>query len=71
MKKWRIFNTYAENSSMKQYHLIFTKKEKVEDAFMEFGKYSLPFNQIQGYCIQSEALVGVSDSNNLLGMKWE
>ncbi|HUW89572.1 MAG TPA: hypothetical protein VMV43_03560 [Candidatus Nanopelagicaceae bacterium] len=56
---------------MKQYHLIFTKKEKVEDAFMEFGKYFLPFNQIQGYCIQSEALVGVSDSNNLLGMKWE
>ena len=71
VKKWRVFNTYAGKDGMKAYHLIYTEKEKAEDAFMEIGKYFLPFHQIEGFRIQSEVLIGVSDSYNLIGMKWD
>ena len=71
MKKWRVFNTFAGNDGMKQYHLIYTEKEKAEDAFMAIGKYFMPFQQIEGYRVQIEVLIGVSDSYNLIGMKWE
>jgi len=71
VKKWRIFNTYAGNDGMKQYHLIYTDKEKAEEAFMEIGKYFIPFYQIEGYRIQIETLIGVSDGYKLIGMKWE
>ncbi len=70
VKKWRVFNTYAGKEGMKQYHLIYTEKEKTEETFMEIGKYFLPFYQIEGFSIQSEVLLGVSDSYNLIGMKW-
>jgi len=56
---------------MKQYHLIYTEKENAEDAFMEIGKYFMPFHQIEGFRIQSEVLIGTSDGFKLLGMKWE
>jgi hypothetical protein len=71
VKKWRVFNTYAGKDGMKAYHLIYTEREKAEDAFMEIGKYFLPFHQIEGFNIQSEVLIGVSDSYNLIGMKWD
>lgn len=71
VKKWRIFNTFAGNDGMKQYHLIYTEKEKAEDAFMEIIKYFMPFNEIEGFRIQSEALIGVSATYNLIGMKRE
>ncbi|MBY8980591.1 MAG: hypothetical protein KGD72_09385 [Candidatus Lokiarchaeota archaeon] len=71
MKKWRVFNTYAGNNGLKQYHLIYTEKEKAEDAIMEIGRYFVPFNQIEGFSLQIETLIGVSDSYNLVGMKWE
>jgi hypothetical protein len=71
VKKWRIFNTFGGNDGIKQYHLLYTDKEKAEDAFMGISKYFMPFNQIEGFRIQSEALLGVSDGYNLLGMKWE
>ncbi|GAG61500.1 unnamed protein product [marine sediment metagenome] len=71
VKKWRIFNAYAGNDGVKQYHLIYTDKEKAEDAFMGIGKYFMPFNQIEGFRLQIESLLGVSDGYNLLGMKWE
>jgi len=71
VKKWRIFNTYAGNDGLKQYHLIYTEKEKAEDAFMAISKYFMPFHQIEGYHIQIESLIGVSDGYNLIGMKWE
>jgi len=70
VKKWRIFNAYAGNDGVKQYHLIYTEKEKAEDAFMGIGKYFMPFNQIEGFRLQIESLLGVSDGYNLLGMKW-
>ena len=69
--KWRVFNTYAGKEGMKQYHLIYTEKEKAEDAYMEIGKYFMPFHQIEGFRIQSEVLIGTSDGFSLLGMKWE
>jgi len=71
VKKWRVFNTYAGKDGMKAYHLIYTEKDKAEDAIMEIGKYFLPFHQIEGFSIQSEVLIGVSDSYNLIGMKWD
>ncbi len=71
VKKWRIFNSYAGHDGVKGYHLIYTEKEKAEDAFMGIGKYFMPFNQIEGFRIQVESLIGVSDGYNLLGMKWE
>ena len=71
VKKWRVFNTAAGTDGMKQYHLLYTEKEKAEDAFMEIYKYFMPFNQIEGYRIQIETLIGVSDGYNLIGMKWE
>ena len=69
--KWRVFNTYAGKEGMKQYLLIYTEKEKAEDAYMEIGKYFMPFHQIEGFRIQSEVLIGTSDGFSLLGMKWE
>ena len=71
VKKWRIFNSYAGHDGVEGYHLIYTEKEKAEDAFMGIGKYFMPFNQIEGFRIQVESLIGVSDGYNLLGMKWE
>jgi len=71
VKKWRIFNTFGGNDGLKQYHLIYTDKEKAEDAFMAISKYFMPFYQIEGFHIQSETLIGVSDGYSLLGMKWE
>ena len=71
VKKWRVFNTYAGNNGLKQYHLIYTEKEKAEDAIMEIGRYFVPFNQIEGFSLQIETLISVSDSYNLVGMKWE
>ena len=71
VKKWRIFNSYAGHDGVKGYHLIYTEKEKAEDAFMGIGKYFMPFNQIEGFRIQVESLIGVSAGYNFLGMKWE
>ena len=71
VKKWRVFNTFAGTDGLKQYHLIYTEKEKAEDCFMAISKYFVPFNQIEGFTIQIEPLIGVSDSYNLIGMKWE
>ena len=71
VKKWRVFNTAGGTDGMKQYHLLYTEKEKAEDAFMGIGKYFVPFNQIEGLRIQVESLLGVSDGFNLIGMKWE
>jgi len=71
VKKWRVFNTTGGIDGMKQYHLFYTEKDKAEDAFMEIYKYFVPFNQIEGYCIQIETLIGTSDAYNLIGMKWE
>ena len=71
VKKWRVFNTAAGIDGMKQYHLLYTEKEKAEDAFMEIYKYFMPFYQIEGYRIQIETLIGVTDGYNLIGMKWD
>jgi hypothetical protein len=69
--KWRVFNTSEGINGMKQYHLIYTEKGKGEEAMAELNKYFIPFSQIEGFRIQFEPLLGVSDSYKLLGMKWE
>ncbi|MFW9829943.1 MAG: hypothetical protein ACFFEY_20405 [Candidatus Thorarchaeota archaeon] len=70
--KWRVFNTPAGNDGMKQYHLIYTEKGKLEEASMEIYKYFTPIAlQIEGYEITVELLIGVSDSYKMAGLKWE
>jgi hypothetical protein len=70
--KWRAFNTNGGLDGLKQYHLIYTEKGKSEEASIEIQKYFFPIaNQIEGFRITSESLLGVSDSYALAGMKWE
>ncbi len=70
--KWRVYNTADGKDGMKQYHLIYTERGKLEEAGMAVYKYFFPFvSQIEGYYIKIENLVGVSDSYKMVGMKWE
>ncbi|MFW9971525.1 MAG: hypothetical protein ACFFDF_15125 [Candidatus Odinarchaeota archaeon] len=70
--KWRVFNTPAGNDGMKQYHLIYTERGKLEEASMELWKYFAPFAlEIEGFQMTVEVLLGVSDSYKTAGMKWE
>jgi hypothetical protein len=68
--KWRVFNTTGGVDGTKQYHLIYTEREKVEAAGKELNKYFLPFMNIEGFRYQIEMLTGVSDTYEMLGMKW-
>ena len=68
--KWRAFNTTGGKDGMKQYHVIYSERGKSEEAGLELNKYFLPFAQIEGFRIQMEGLIGVSDSFKLLGMTW-
>jgi len=69
--KWRGFNTTDGLNGVKQYHLIYTERGKGEEAMAELVKYFLPFFQLEGFLYQSETLMGVSETYNLAGMKWE
>ncbi len=70
--KWRVYNTAAGKDGMKQYHLIYTERGKLEEAAMAVYKYFFPFvTQIEGYYMETETLIGVSDSYKMIGMKWE
>ena len=69
--KWRVFNASGGLNGMKQYHLIYTERGKGEEAGAEISKYFVPFINIEGFRIQTETVTGVSDSYQLVGMKWE
>jgi len=70
--KWRVYNTAAGKDGMKQYHLIYTERGKLEEASMAVYKYFFPFTtQVEGYNMIVETLIGVSDSYKMIGMKWE
>ncbi|MFX0036606.1 MAG: hypothetical protein ACFE9I_13320 [Candidatus Hermodarchaeota archaeon] len=68
--KWRAFNTSAGKDGMKQYHIIYTERGKAEEAGLEIFKYFMPFSSIEGYNIQVESVMGVTDSFKLMGMQW-
>ena len=69
--KWRVFNAPGGIDGAKQYHLIYTEKEKVEAASKELAKYFMPFMMgIKGFRWQIEQLTGVTETYELLGMKW-
>ena len=68
--KWRVFNTSAGREGMKQYHLIYTERGKLEEAGKELNKYFFPFIGIEGFFSNTETLMGVSESFELAGMKW-
>ena len=69
--KWRVFNTTGGLNGLKQYHLIYTERGKVEEAMGELIKYFVPFLNIKGFRYLFEPLMGVSDSYSLMGMKWD
>jgi hypothetical protein len=69
--KWRAFNTSGGLKGMKQYHLIYTERGKMEEAGGSINKYFMPFLNIKGFRYKIEPLLGISDSYTLLGMKWE
>ncbi|MFX0059670.1 MAG: hypothetical protein ACFE85_07555 [Candidatus Hodarchaeota archaeon] len=71
VKKWRVFNCAAGKEGMKQYHLIYTEEGKAEEAGMALMKYFVPFSEMEGFNLQFESVIGVSDSYKMLGMKWE
>lgn len=69
--KWRAFNTAGGLKGSKQYHLIYTERGKGEEAWLEVQKYFLPLiNEIEGFKIDMEYLVGVTDSMKAVGMQW-
>jgi len=68
--KWRVFNVPAGKEGMKQYHLIYTERGKLEEAGKELGKYFYPFMEIEGFFSKFESLMGVSESYELAGLKW-
>ena len=69
--KWRAFNTAGGIHGSKQYHVIYTERGKVEEAYVEIQKYFLPLiNEIEGFNIDIEYLQGVSDSFKAAGMTW-
>ena len=69
--KWRVFNCAAGKDGMKQYHLVYTERGKLEEATLELNKYFMPLLQIEGFSILHEPLIGIQDSYSLIGMKWE
>ncbi len=70
--KWRVFNTPAGKDGMKKYHLIYTERGKAEEVALELNKYFVPFaTEIEGFHIQVENLMGVSDSYKIVGMEWK
>ena len=71
ISKWRIFNTHGGINGMKQYHLIYTDRGKLEEAIANINKYFMPpLLNIEGLKIELEVLTGVSDSFKMLGMEW-
>jgi hypothetical protein len=49
VSKWRVFNTSGGIQGIKQYHLIYTERGKIEEAMAEVTKYFMPFLSIEGF----------------------
>ena len=69
--KWRVFNTTGGLEGVKQYHVIYTERGKMEEALGELNKYFMPFINIEGFRYLVEPLMGVSDGMALFGIKWD
>ena len=71
----QIVSVIVENASkhpMMRIASLREEKGKGEEASIEFQKYFLTIaNEIEGFRMQGESLLGVSDSYALAGMKWE
>ena len=61
IKKWQTFVTPDGLNGMKGYHLIFTDKERVDEAYLDIGKIMAPFGDIEGLTWKVEVLSGVKD----------
>ena len=68
--KWRAFTTAGGEKGVKQYHLIYTERGKLEEAMVEMTKYFMSFLAIESFTYTAEILMGVSDSMKMLGMEW-
>ena len=68
--KWRVFNVPAGKDGIKQYHLIYTERGKLEEAIKKLNNYFYPFIEIEGFFSKTESLMGVSESYEMAGLKW-
>jgi hypothetical protein len=69
--KWRVFNATDGKNGMKQYHLLYTERGKLEEAQIEVSKYFLPVIQIEDVFMKVEGLIGVRDSYEMIGLEWK
>ena len=67
IKKWQTFSSSDGTDGIKGYNLIFTDRQKGDEALVEITKMIMPFWQIEGYRWKLEPLIGVSDSMTVLG----
>ena len=70
VSKWRSFTCAGGEKGVKQYHLIYTERGKLEDAMVGLTRYLMPFLAIESFTYIAEILMGVSDSMKMLGMEW-
>jgi len=66
IKKWQNFSC-ADCDGYKGYNLIFTEKEKGDEALIEISKLIFPFCQIEGSSWKLEPLLGATDTFKVLG----
>ena len=69
IKKWQSFGCSDGECGLKNYNLIFTEKDKVDEAGIAIAKQMMPFYAIEGFGWKLEPLMGVTDALKLLGEK--
>jgi len=65
IKKWLTFSV-NDLKGGKGYHLIYTERDKADEASEEINKIFAPFFVIEGYTIKTEILVGMKDAAKLM-----
>ena len=69
IKKWQSFGCSDGECGLKNYNLIFTEKEKVDEACIEISKLMMPYYEIEGFGWKLEPLMSMSDALTLWGKK--
>ena len=69
IKKWLTFSSADGENGIKGINIIYTEKDKADEALVEISKLILPFWEIEGYRWKLEPLYGVSDSLKVLGKR--
>ena len=64
-KKWQSF-ACQDIKGGKGYHLIYTDREKADEAMTEINKVFAPFMGIEGFTGKTEILMGMKETANLM-----